>query len=198
MLFFISLIGIVVITGIVYAIFPAAEVLWFGGALAVFWASDRIRREVEDNVYISAAWISLTAMVATIPQIFLVGTVTGYIHFLLSSLFLILQTLTHRDHLSKYIDKRYYAPIRNNDKYTRHEKNYHREVMVQGNWAAMVLLMIVLGVAMATLGALSYVYSPWFIPLPAVFVTLANMAAIFYMQLVGVQPPRGQIGRAHV
>ena len=41
-MFIISLIGLVVLVGIAYAIFPIPEVLWFGGAVVVFWISDRI------------------------------------------------------------------------------------------------------------------------------------------------------------
>ena len=190
-MFILILIGIAALTGILYAIFPAPEVLWFGGTFFVLWAGDKIRQQVEDNVYLNAAVISILGCLSVIPQIFLAGKISGYLHYLLSSVFISCELVTHRDFLWKYIDKRDYAPIRNNDRISGLEKNRRADVVSNGNWAAVVLLLILYNGAMAALGSLAYVYSPWFLLLPPVGVLLANMIAIFYMQLVGVAPPHG-------
>ena len=189
-MFIISLIGLIAIVGIIYAIIPIPEVLWIGGALVFFWVSDRIRQEIEDNVYINAAYVSVMAVITMIPQIFLGGTILGLIIYVLSSLYLGFQIMTHRDHLSTFIRRRDFDPIWRSD-HSHYEKQYMSDVIANGNLAGIILVLIGFNAAMLCFGMLIYEKSLWFALIPPAFVLLCNAIFILYMQIVGVEPPRG-------
>ena len=65
------------------------------------------------------------------------------------------------------------------------------DVIANGNTAGIILVLIGFNAVMLSLYYLIYVKSIWFAFLPPVFVLLSNAIFILYMQIVGVEPPRG-------
>ena len=189
-MFVVSLIGLIVIIGILYAVLQSTLVLWFGGATLMFWIMDKIREQVEDNFFINAAMVSLTSIISMVPYFFIENKMTAFFLFMWCSLNLGFQVMTHSQYFTSYVISRDYNPIWRSP-YIKPVKQYFDRVASEGNRAAIILVLIGFYAAMAFLGSIIYGYGLWFTFLPPVFILLCNIGALIYMHITGVSPDTG-------
>lgn len=189
-MFIIGMIGLAVIVGIIYAIFPHEAVLWFGGATVFFWIMDKIRQQVEDNFFINAAFVSFTSMFMMIPYFFIDSPMLAFWLFMWCSLNMGFQVMTHSQYLSGYILERDFNPIWSSS-YIKPVKQYFDRVASDSNRAAIIFVLLGFYGVMAFLGSLIYGGGLWFTILPPVFILLCNIGALIYMHITGVTPPTG-------
>ena len=191
MLFFIlSIIGLAIVVGLLYWLFPSDAVLWFGGATLMFWIMDKLRQQVEDNFFINGAVISFTSIFCMIPYFFIDSPMLAFLLFMWCSVNLSFQVMTHSQYFTGYVIRRDYDPIWSSS-YIRPVKQYFDYVASESNRAVIIFALIGFNGAMALLGGLIYSYGLWYVALPPVFVVLCNVGTLIYMHITAVTPPTG-------
>ena len=189
-MFIVSIIGLAVIVGVIYAFIPTAGVLWFGGATLCFWIMDKIREQVEDNFFLNSAIVSITSILSMIPYFFIDDPMLAFWLFMWCSVNLAFQVMTHSQYFTGYVIKRDYDPIWSST-HIKPVKQYFDRVASEGNRAVVIFALIGFLGAMVFLGSLIYGGGLWYTPLPPVFVLLCNIGTLVYMHIEGVTPDTG-------
>lgn len=166
--------------------------LWCGGFVLFFWVNGRIRESISDNFYINVAYTTLTAAVLLIPQIFYIGTVSGWVLFALTLVYQTLALFTNLDYTSDYTVGRDISRNWRSETKTNAQKIYGHYVIAQANWAAIILCTLAFLFGAAAFAFCASQYGHWLLFLSPLYTLLWHLLARAYMWLNGIPAPTGQ------